>query len=180
MTDGELLALSQLGDGTAFAELVGRYRRRLWSICLRISGNHEDAEQAVQVTLTSAWQNPHKFRGDAKVSAWLCRIAANASLAVIRRRESAVVDDFDVIGLEYPAALTGDRVADVDAECRVLGTLPADFRVAIVLREFAEFPDADIAAHEGVPVATVATRINRARTQMITLLTPMQGIGATR
>ncbi|NKV32943.1 sigma-70 family RNA polymerase sigma factor [Rhodococcus hoagii] len=171
MTDGELLALCRQGHETAFAELVGRYRHRLWSICFRVAGNREDAEEAVQDTLTSAWQNLHKFRGEAKVSTWLYRIAANASLAVVRKRKETVAD-FDVIELEDPAPLTADRVADVDAVRRALSELPEDFRVAIVLREFAEMSYADIAEHQGIPVATVKTRINRARTQLTALLAP--------
>lgn len=173
MTDGELLALCRQGYQTAFAELVGRYRNRLWSICFRVTGNREDAEEAVQDTLTSAWQNLHKFRGDAKISTWLYRIAANASLAVVRKRKETVAD-FDVIELEDPAPLTADRVADVDAVRRALAELPEDFRVAVVLREFAEMSYADIAEHQGIPVATVKTRINRARKQLITLLAPTQ------
>ncbi|NKR65373.1 sigma-70 family RNA polymerase sigma factor [Rhodococcus hoagii] len=174
MTDGELLALCRQGYETAFGELVGRYRNRLWSICFRVTGNREDAEEAVQDTLTSAWQNLHKFRGDAKVSTWLYRIAANASLAIVRKRKDTVVDDFDVIELEDPAPMTADRVADVDAVRRALAELPEDFRVAVVLREFAEMSYADIAEHQGIPVATVKTRINRARKQLITLLAPTQ------
>lgn len=173
MTDGELLALCRQGYEIAFAELVGRYRNRLWSICFRVTGNREDAEEAVQDTLTSAWQNLHKFRGDAKVSTWLYRIAANASLAVVRKRKETVVD-LDVIELEDPAPMTADRVADVDAVRRALAELPEDFRVAVVLREFAEMSYADIAEHQGIPVATVKTRINRARKQLITLLAPTQ------
>ena len=173
MTDGELLALCRQGYETAFGELVGRYRNRLWSICFRVTGSREDAEEAVQDTLTSAWQNLHKFRGDAKVSTWLYRIAANASLAIVRKRKETV-DDFDVIELEDPAPMTADRVADVDAVRRALAELPEDFRVAIVLREFAEMSYADIAEHQGIPVATVKTRINRARKQLITLLAPTQ------
>jgi RNA polymerase sigma-70 factor (ECF subfamily) len=169
-----LLALCRQGYETAFAELVGRYRNRLWSICFRVTGNREDAEEAVQDTLTSAWQNLHKFRGDAKVSTWLYRIAANASLAIVRKRKDTVVDDFDVIELEDPAPMTADRVADVDAVRRALAELPEDFRVAVVLREFAEMSYADIAEHQGIPVATVKTRINRARKQLITLLAPTQ------
>ncbi|MET3642826.1 RNA polymerase sigma-70 factor (ECF subfamily) [Prescottella equi] len=171
MTDGELLALCRQGYETAFAELVGRYQNRLWSICFRVTANREDAEEAVQDTLTSAWQNLHKFRGDAKVSTWLYRIAANASLAIVRKRKETVAD-FDVIELEDPAPLTADRVADVDAVRRALSELPEDFRVAIVLREFAEMSYADIAEHQGIPVATVKTRINRARTQLTVLLAP--------
>lgn len=173
MTDGELLALCRQGYETAFAELVGRYRNRLWSICFRVTGNREDAEEAVQDTLTSAWQNLHKFRGDAKVSTWLYRIAANASLAIVRKRKETVAD-LDVIELEDPAPMTADRVADVDAVRRALAELPEDFRVAVVLREFAEMSYADIAEHQGIPVATVKTRINRARKQLITLLAPTQ------
>ncbi|QTJ70450.1 sigma-70 family RNA polymerase sigma factor (plasmid) [Rhodococcus sp. ZPP] len=176
MDDADLIAACRAGDHHAFAHLVGRYRTNAWHVCLQITGNTHDAEDALQDTLTAAWQNLPKFRGDARFNTWLHRIAANAALAVVRRRKNTdSLDDGDGeygILLEDPAPRFDEQVTTVDAVRRALAQLPEDFRVAIVLAEFAALPYADIAEHQGVTVATVKTRIHRARKQLATLLTP--------
>ncbi len=175
MNDGALLALCREGDSSAFGELVGRHRTHAWAVCLQITGNRHDAEDALQDTLTSAWQNLHRFRGDAKFSTWLHRIAANASLSLIRRRKEVL--DYAPEGIELPdlSSPTADRVADVDAVRSALAQLPEDFREAIVLREFADLSYSEIAAHQRVGIQTVKSRISRGRAQLVALLTPAVG-----
>ncbi|GCE38243.1 MULTISPECIES: RNA polymerase sigma factor [Rhodococcus] len=176
MDDAELILLCRHGDQHAFAELVGRYRNNAWGVCLQITGNHTDAEDALQETLVAAWRNLDKFRGESRFNTWLHRIAANAALAVLRRRKETsslgAGDDEIELQLEDPSPRVDDRVATVDAVRRALAELPEDFRVAIVLREFASLTYADIAEHQGVSVQTVKTRIHRARTQLVKLLAP--------
>ena len=171
-TDTELLERARTGDQNAFAELVGRYRGRTWAVCLRIAGNQHDAEDALQNALTAAWQNLDKFRGDAKFSTWIHRIAANAALAVIRKRRDMPDENIDT-NLASSAPRIDERVAVVEAVQSALTKLPEAFREAIVLREYAELTYADIAAHQGVPVQTVKSRINRARTQLREILEPV-------
>lgn len=177
MDDAELLAACRAGDHHAFAQLVGRYRTNAWHVCLQITGNTHDAEDALQDTLTAAWQNLHKFRGDARFNTWLHRIAANAALAIVRRRKPVdTLDDADDgprIDLTDDRARFDDRVATIDAVHHALGQLPEDFRVAIVLAEFADLPYADIAEHQQVSLATVKTRIHRARKQLAEALAPL-------
>jgi RNA polymerase sigma factor (sigma-70 family) len=176
MDDAELLAACRNGDHHAFAELVGRYRTNAWHVCLQITGNTADAEDALQDTLIAAWQNLHKFRGDARFSTWLHRIASNAALMLVRSRKiTDTLDDTDEDG--YGIDLADDRtpfdehVTTVDAVHHALNQLPEDFRTAIVLAEFADLPYADIAEHQQVSVATVKTRIHRARKQLAATLT---------
>lgn len=164
-SDAELLAQAQQGDQRAFGELVGRHKGRIWAVCLRITGNPHDAEDALQNALTSAWQNLSKFRGDAKFTTWIHRIAANAALAIIRKRRETPDEDVDT-NLASSAPAIDERVAVVEAVQAALAQLPENFREAIVLREYAELTYADIAAHQGIPVQTVKSRINRARTQL--------------
>lgn len=171
-TDTELLERARTGDQNAFAELVGRYRGRTWAVCLRITGNQHDAEDALQNALTAAWQNLDKFRGDAKFSTWIHRIAANAALAVIRKRRDMPDENIDT-NLASSAPRIDERVVVVEAVQDALTKLPETFREAIVLREYAELTYSDIAAHQGVPVQTVKSRINRARTQLREILEPV-------
>lgn len=164
-TDAELLALARDGDQRAYGELVGRHKGRIWAVCLRITGNQHDAEDALQNALTSAWQNLDKFRGDAKFTTWMHRIAANAALAVIRKRRETPDEHVDTNAASTAPAID-ERVAVVEAVQTALASLPETFREAIVLREYAELTYADIASHQGVPVQTVKSRINRARAQL--------------
>lgn len=183
MDDAELVAACRAGDHSAFAELAGRYRTNAWHVCLQITGSAHDAEDALQDALIAAWQNLHKFRGDARFHTWLHRIATNAALALVRRRKHTTsLDDTDTdddgpgIDLADDHTPFDDQVTTADAVHHALGQLPEDFRVAIVLAEFADLPYADIAEHQQVSVATVKTRIHRARRQLADILAPVHAL----
>jgi RNA polymerase sigma factor (sigma-70 family) len=157
-----LVARARAGHEDAFTDLVGEYRARTWSICLRLTGNHADAEDALQDALTAAWLNLHKFRSDARFGTWLHRIAANASLAVLRRRRDVPIDphEHDQAHATYDPFVTVD---DADRIQRALVGIPEVFRAALVLREYGDMSYDEIAAFQGVGVQTVKSRINRAR-----------------
>jgi len=80
----ELVALARAGDGTAFGRLVDPYRRELQVHCYRILGSVHDAEDALQETLTAAWQGLGEFEGRASVRTWLYRIATRRCLNALR------------------------------------------------------------------------------------------------
>jgi RNA polymerase sigma-70 factor (ECF subfamily) len=154
------------GEAAAFERLVNDHAQRTWAVCYRITGNRHDAEDALQDALVAAWQNLPRFRGDSRFGTWLHRIAANASLAVVRRRRDVAMDDLPAGRLDAGAVDFYDRFAESDRIEAALRTLPEDFRVALVLREFGDLSYQEIAAHQGVPVQTVKSRLNRARAAM--------------
>lgn len=158
--EGPLVARARSGDERAFAELVDRHRAATWSVCLRITGDRHDAEDALQDALTAAWLHLDRFRGEARFGTWLYRIAANASLAVVRRRREVVVDELPVVASERDLAA---EVAARDQVQAALAVLAPSFREALVLREVGDLTYQDIAAHQGVPVQTVKSRLSRAR-----------------
>ncbi|MDT0223604.1 sigma-70 family RNA polymerase sigma factor [Gordonia sp. AC31] len=177
MDEARLLLQARNGDQHAFAELVGAHRTHVWAVCLNICSNPHDAEDALQNTLVAAWQNLHKFRGESKFSTWLHRVAANNALMVVRRRKAnTTITDFtdpdqpiQLVDDTHQSAFD-DQIALRDAVREALAQLPEDFREAVVLREFGDLTYADIAAHQGVGVQTVKSRLNRARTQLAELL----------
>lgn len=156
------------GDERAFAELVAAHRSGIWAVCLRITGNRADAEDALQDTLLAAWRNLAQFRADAKFSTWLFRIAVNAALAIARRRPE-VAETWDLAAFR---ADPGDQVADADRVQTALMALPETFRVALVLRIYGDLSYEDIALHQGIGVQTVKSRLWRARSMMQELLSP--------
>lgn len=170
LDEDALLARARDGDADAFDALLRPRRARLWSVCLRVVGDRQDAEDALQDALTAAWLHLGSFRGEARFDTWLYRIASNAALAVARRRRERAVDPHDLPEDGDLLRDHADQVADVDRVRRALAALPEQFREAVVLREVADLTYEEIAAHQGVGVQTVKSRLNRARAQLVAAL----------
>lgn len=174
MVEAELVDRARSGDEHAFAELATQHRARLWSICLRTTGNEHDAEDALQEALTAAWLNLTRFRNDARFGTWAYRIASNAAIAVLRRRRDTPTDLAE--RLDHPVARDfTDQLVDRDRVTTALAGLGEQFREAIVLREYGDLSYEEIAAHQGVPVQTVKSRLNRARAAVLAELTREAG-----
>lgn len=160
--EADLVAWAKTGDEAAFAELVERSRKRLFSVCLRITGDEHSARDASQNALLDAWRALPRFEGRSTFSTWLCQIGSRASLALVgRRRADPVADVPEPVG-PFSADLE-ESVAAVSAVRWALDKLPPDFRTALVLREYADMSYQEIAEAQGVRVETVKTRIVRAR-----------------
>lgn len=153
------VSAAQGGDDAAFSRLMEKHKKMLWSVCLRITGNSYDAEDAVQDTLLQAWKSLPKFRGEASLGTWLYRIAGNSSIAIVRRRKytSALPED---LRTDRDFA---EHIAATDAVQRALGSMSETFREILVLRELCDFSYEQIAVHQGISVQTVKSRLNRAR-----------------
>ena len=164
------------GSAAAFEALVRQHKGIVWSVCLRITGNAYDAEDALQDALISAWRGIAHFRGDSGFATWLYKIAANAALGVVRARSRAepVEDPEGRVERDF-----AEQVAASDLVQRALQSLPKDFRVALVLRELCDFTYEQIAAYQGIGVATVKTRISRGRQGLRAALESLAGELAT-
>jgi RNA polymerase sigma-70 factor (ECF subfamily) len=169
-SDLRLLERHRAGDPDAFAELVRRHRDRLWAVALRTLGDPEEAADAVQDALLSAYRAAAGFRGDAAVTTWLHRIVVNACLDRVRRRQTRPVvplSDLD------PASAAPDWASDSDTALDVaaaLATLPVEQRAALVLVDVQGFSVEAAAAVLGVPVGTVKSRCARGRARLVPLL----------
>ncbi|MBE7324233.1 RNA polymerase sigma factor SigM [Nocardioides sp. Y6] len=181
-TDAELLAAHVAGDPDAFATLVGRHRDRLWAVALRTAGNREDADDALQDALVSAFRRAASFRGQSSVTTWLHRIVVNACLDRIRhqkvRAAQPLPDDVDRM---TPAATGAGGEAQDPAETVVrseqrrrvvaaLAALPPEHRAALVLVDMEGFSVAEAAKVLGCPTGTVKSRCARGRAKLRTLL----------
>lgn len=174
-TDAELLAAHCTGDPDAFTELVRRHRDRLWAVALRTTGNAEEASDALQDALISAYRRAESFRGDSAVTTWLHRIVVNASLDRLRRRsvrswvplpeegEGAVLVDDSRLADPRAAAESRETVAEVRA---ALDTLPPDQRAAIVLVDLEGWSVEEAAKALDCPVGTVKSRCFRGRAKL--------------
>src|SRR5207244_5243914 len=82
-----LVTASKNGDQEAFAQLVQRYQRLVFNLVYRMLQNYEDASEITQETFLAAWQGLPSFRGDARFSTWLYRIAYNCCLKHLEQRK---------------------------------------------------------------------------------------------
>jgi RNA polymerase sigma factor (sigma-70 family) len=162
-----LLHRAVAGDEQAFATLLEDCRGRAWAVCTRICGNRDDAEDALQDAAVAAWRNLDRFRGGARFSTWFYRIAANASLQIVRRRRDLPSDQLPE---PHGTASFADRVDTADVVQQALAQLRPEFRAALVLREYGALSYNEIAEWQGIPVQTVKSRLNRARTALAALL----------
>lgn len=177
VSDHDLLARHVAGDTEAFGELVRRHRDRLWAVALRTLGDREEAADAVQDALVSAYRAAHTFRGRSAVTTWLHRITVNACLDRARkaatRRTSPVAETEHLEQLLEPhesAAAPAER-GDVHRELMTaMRTLPADQRAALVLVDMQGYPVAEAARILDVPPGTVKSRCARGRARLLPLL----------
>ena len=159
-SDADLLRAHAAGDAAAFEELVRRHRDRLWAVALRTMRDREDAADALQDALISAYKAAGSFRGDSAVTTWLHRIVVNACLDRMRRRQSRATVQLPEEGPHEPAD-TRDRMAERDTRMAVdeaLGQLPVEQRAAVVLVDVEGWSVAETAAMLGVPEGTVKSR----------------------
>jgi RNA polymerase sigma-70 factor (ECF subfamily) len=171
-SDAELLAAHVQGDPHAFGVLVGRHRDRLWGVALRTTGDHEEAADALQDALISAFRRAEQFRGDSAVTTWLHRIVVNASLDRLRRRAvrsaSPLPDDDDSL----PGALVADPRDAMDVRetqmviAAALASLPTDQRDAIVLVDVEGWSVEDAARMLNCPEGTIKSRCSRGRAKL--------------
>ncbi|MBQ1096378.1 RNA polymerase sigma factor SigM [Streptomyces sp. b94] len=185
VSDQDLLARHVEGDPDAFGELVRRHRDRLWAVALRTLGDREEAADAVQDALVSAYRAAHTFRGQAAVTTWLHRITVNACLDRARKaasRKTAPVDDTE----RLEQLLEPHESASAPAErndlhrqlLEALGTLPADQRAALVLVDMQGYPVAEAARVLNVPTGTIKSRCARGRARLLPLLTHLRPDGS--
>jgi RNA polymerase sigma-70 factor (ECF subfamily) len=172
--DTELLRRHLEGDPDAFGELVRRHRDRLWAIALRTLGDREEAADALQDAMVSAFRAAHTFQGRSAVTTWLHRIVVNACLDRARRsstRRTRLVEDETAL----EAAAGHDEGADVSAErgelrrelAAALATLPGEQRAALVLVDMEGYSVAEAAELLGVPSGTIKSRCARARAKLL-------------
>ena len=165
--DAALLRAHAAGDPDAFAEIVRRHRDRLWAVALRTVGDREDAADALQDALLSAYRAAERFRGDSAVTTWLHRIVVNACLDRMRRRQSrptVPLPETDVT----PAPAADRDTALVVREA--LATLPPEQRAALVLVDVQGYAVAEAAEILGVAEGTIKSRCARGRARLAVLL----------
>jgi RNA polymerase sigma-70 factor, ECF subfamily len=168
-TDEELVARSIGGDLDSFNQLVLRWERPIYALAYRVIGREEDARDVCQETFLRAYRSIGGFKGQAKFSSWLYRIALNLCRDWIRRERRTPVmqapEGLDVIELAAergPVESIEDLVSRNEMSRRIaraFTVLSEDQRTAIILKEYQGLTFQEIADLQGCPLSTVKTRL---------------------
>lgn len=187
-SDGELLTAHVDGDPDAFGVLFRRHRDRLWAVALRTLGDPDEAADALQDAMVSAFRRAGSWRGEAAVTTWLHRIVVNACLDRVRheriRTGDPLPDDLET-RLRTPDRAPADPAATAEAHERrdlvvaALASLPADQRAALVLVDMEGYSVAEAAAILDCAVGTVKSRCSRGRARLAPLLGVLHETGDT-
>ena len=184
-TDAELLGAHVAGDPYAFGTLVARHKDRLWAVALRTTGDPEEAADALQDALISAFRRADQFRGDSAVTTWLHRIVVNASLDRLRRRSVRhalpLPDDLETL----PGAVVADPTDSMArretqmAITEALAELPEDQRAAVMLVDVEGWSVEEAAEQLGCPAGTVKSRCFRGRAKLAKRLAYLRNLDET-
>lgn len=182
--DADLLGAHVAGDNTAFEELVRRHRDRLWAVAMRTTGDPEEAADALQDALISAYRRAGQFRGDSAVTTWLHRIVVNASLDRLRRRSVRSAAPLPDDNEDLPGRVVADPIDHMGRReiqllvTEALAELPEDQRDAIVLVDVEGWSVEDAALQLGVPQGTIKSRCFRGRAKLAKSLDFLRNLDA--
>jgi RNA polymerase sigma-70 factor (ECF subfamily) len=175
-SDEVIVERALTGDAEAFGELVRRWERRIFALTYGMLGREEDARDATQETFLAAFRNLRGFRGEAKVSSWLHRIAVNQCISRQRRAkvrsESALDEEHenDAASFATPLSESPMRVVEGRQETlavrRAINSLPVELRQVLVMKEFEELTFREIADVLDLPLSTVKSRLYTALKQL--------------
>ena len=169
--EAKLVAASKRGNQDSFAQLVQQHQRRVFNLVFRMLQQYEEANEVTQETFLAAWQGLPSFRGDARFSTWLYRIAYNCALKQLeqRKRDKAVQIGMQAEQLIANAGQEHRVDAELESHARQalvheqLANLPAKYRVVLVLRHLQDMTYEEMAEILTMPVGTIKTHLFRAR-----------------
>lgn len=185
LTDDHLISRTLAGDSDAFGILVRRWERPIYGLALRMLGRDEDAREACQEAFFAAFRNLGKFRGDAKFSSWIYRIALNACHSRLRSggqlsysldqpdEDGKLQEIPDVQDVGATELLRSRQRADLVR--RALLALPVEMRQVIVMKEYEEMTFAEISEVLDIPISTVKSRLYTGLQQMRMRLEHLRG-----
>ena len=175
-SDEKLVELSVSEDPEAFGEIVKRWERKIFALCFGMLGREDDARDAAQETFIAAYRNLSNFRGEAKVSSWLHRIAVNQCLTVKRRaktRSEEFLDDDDgseertfIAPLHNSPSRQAEQVERLKLVRTAVSSLPTELRQVIVMKEFEDMTFQEISETLEIPLSTVKSRVYTALKQL--------------
>ncbi len=156
--------------------LVDAYSKRVFNLAYQFAGSYQEAEDMTQDIFLKLYGSLGKYDPARDFTAWLLTLARNHLIDAYRRTkwEKTSRDEFDETGLAAGAAADPEAGLDLAADRKIiwdgLNRLPADVRLAVILRDIQDKSYEEIARQMDIPVGTLKSRINRGRLQLARIL----------
>ncbi len=167
-----LIQQCRAGDRDAHFKLYKLYAKAMYNVAYRVTGDPDDANDALQEGFISAFRNLPGYRGDAPFGAWLKRIVINKSINLVENRKTEHLPDGDTWDVPdpeeaepYHAELSIDRVR------RAIESLPDGYRMVLTLYLIEGYDHEEIGQILGITVSTSKSQLNRAKNKLKELLT---------
>lgn len=172
--DYRLIRAIQNGDMVAFNQIVDRYKDRLMNVIGRMLASRDEAEDVVQETFVRVYQHRQSFNFQHCFSTWIYTIALNLARNELRKRKKfKFIDITETKGIEAEFAVEMKLPSRLPEVLEVaVKELPEKYRVAFMLRDVQEQPYEEVAKILSIPLGTVKSRVNRARTMLREKLRP--------
>jgi RNA polymerase sigma-70 factor, ECF subfamily len=180
MTEAEVIIKAQDGDVSCFEMLYARHKRRVFSLCLRMTGNYAEAEDFTQEAFLQLHRKIKLFRGESAFSTWLHRLSVNIVLMHFRKKNLAEISLEELLephqGEESPRKELGmtDNVLrgsiDRVALERAIEELPPGYRIIFVLHDVEGYEHNEIAEMLSCSIGNSKSQLHKARMKLRTLL----------
>jgi RNA polymerase sigma-70 factor (ECF subfamily) len=179
LVPADLIERCKSGDEVAWSRLVELTHREVYTLCLRILRDPDDAAEATQDVYLKVYRGLKGFRGDALFTTWLYRVAANTAISKqrgrARRRAREVQGEEDVLaGIPAPGSTEAAAGARIDLEALegALGRLPELYRAAVVLRDVYGMSIEELAAELKISETAAKVRVHRGRKKLKDMVFP--------
>jgi len=180
VTDYALAQKSAAGDMQAFEQIYERHNRRVYSLCLRMTGNVQEAEDLAQEVFIQLFRKIGSFRGDSAFTTWLHRLTVNQVLMHFRKRNvklEQTTEDGEtpvqvVVGTANPNKMP---VVDRIALDRAIAQLPPGYRTVFTLHDIEGHEHEEISRLLGCSVGTSKSQLHKARMKLRMLLRQQNG-----
>ena len=186
--DSNLVARAKDGDRDAFATLFDMHKRKVYSLCLRMTGDVVEAEDLTQDVFIQVFRKIASFRGDSSFSTWLYRVAVNTVLMELRKKHPRQISLDEPVQTDSSCVQRDLGRSDLDLEGsvdrialrRALEELPEGCRRIFLLHEVEGYEHHEIAKLLGCSVGNSKSQLHKARLKMQDLLYPHHDLAAKR
>jgi RNA polymerase sigma-70 factor (ECF subfamily) len=178
ISEQETISRAQRGDPESFESLYDRYKRRVYPLCLRMTGNTADAEDLTQEAFLQLYRKIATFRGESAFSTWLHRLTVNVVLMHLRKKSlpqvslEGMLESDDERPKRDIGARDNNLAGAVDRVVleRCIDDLAPGYRQAIVLHDIAGYEHKEIAGRMGYSTGNSKSQLHKARLKLRTLL----------
>lgn len=181
MTDWEIVQEITSGNSQLFREIITRYKKAVYSLCFRMTNNHEEAEDLSQEVFIKTYHNLRKYDSNYKFSTWILKIATNTSIDYIRKKKVETIPLEEEIESKHESAsaeLVYLHQQNKNYIEKAINELPTDYRTLIILYHQCGLSYKEIAENTNLPMSKVKNRIHKGRSLLKDKLKEIKEEGA--